>query len=100
MLATPDVILGVGVILAVNTLGLVLLAAKSDRVPPMLRISATSNPTGTSENAKVSVAVWPVDKLELLLLMLKLGAWVSAAVVFTLRVGLAPAPPELPAASK
>ena len=100
MLARPAVILGVGVNLAVNNLALVLLAAKSDRVPPVAAMSAASNPTGTSENAKVSVAVWPVDKLELLLLMDKVGALVSAAVVFTLRVGLAPAPPELPAASR
>ena len=81
------------------TLGLVLLTAKPDSVPPVLVMSVASKPTGTSEKVNFSVALSPIFRLVVLALIVKLGALVSVAVVLKLRLGLALPPAWFPAAS-
>ena len=75
-------------------MGLVVLTAKPDRVPPMRVMSDSIKPTGASLNVKVIVAVWPAIRLEAALVMARVGAAVS-----NVSVGVMPAPPVLPAAS-
>ena len=81
MLAVPELTLGVGVNWAVKIRGSMLFTTKPDNVPPLVVMSLASKPTGTSEKVKVKVALWPTRRLELLLLIVKLGALVSATVV-------------------
>ena len=75
-------------------MGLIVLTAKPDRVPPMRVMSDSIKPTGASLNVKVIVAVWPAIRLETPLVIARVGAAVSKE-----SVGVVPAPPALPAAS-
>ena len=56
--------------------------------------SAVVKPVTASEKVKVMVAVSPLFNVEALLVMARVGAWVSKV-----RDGVVPAPPLLPAAS-
>ena len=96
--ALPDAKLTVGVKVAVYTLVSVEDTASALRAPPVVVMSArTKLLTGSSLKVKVMVAVCPtfrVAPLTRLLDIARVGATVSMAMT-----GVAPAPPELPAAS-
>ena len=67
----------------------------AERVPPVTETSPDVNElTGSSEKVKVMEAVSPLFKVDALLVMARVGAWVSKV-----RDGVVPAPPLLPAAS-
>ena len=88
--------LGVGVKVAVRVRPEPVMA---ERVPPVTERSPVvpsqeKELSGSSEKVKVMVAVSPLFKVEALLVMARVGAWVSKV-----RDGVVPAPPLLPAAS-
>ena len=67
----------------------------AERVPPVTETSPEVNEVlGSSEKVKVMEAVSPLFNVEALLVMARVGAWVSKV-----RDGVVPAPPLLPAAS-
>ena len=73
---------------------LVLLTARALIAPPVVVMSLAAKPVGASLKVKVMVAVSPALTALALLVMARVGASVSI-----LMVGVAPAPPLLPAAS-
>ena len=73
---------------------LVLLTARALIAPPVVVVSLAAKPVGASLKVKVMVAVWPVARVEALLVIARVGASVSILIV-----GVVPAPPLLPAAS-
>ena len=92
MEAVPALVLADGVKMAVRVRPEPVVA---ERVPPVTETSPEVNEVlGSSEKVKVMVAVSPLFKVEALLVMARVGAWVSKV-----RDGVLPAPPLLPAAS-
>ena len=92
MEAVPALVLADGVKVAVRVRPEPVMA---ERVPPVTETSPEVNEVlGSSEKVKVMVAVSPLFKVEALLVMARVGAWVSKV-----RDGVVPAPPLLPAAS-
>ena len=92
MEAVPAFVLADGVKVAVRVRPEPVMA---ERVPPVTETSSDVNEVlGSSEKVKVMVAVSPLFKVEALLVMARVGAWVSKV-----RDGVVPAPPLLPAAS-
>ena len=67
----------------------------AESVPPETVTSLLENVVpGSSEKVKVMVAVSPLFKVDTLLVIVRVGAWVSKV-----RDGVLPAPPLLPARS-
>ena len=92
MEAVPALVLADGVKVAVRVRPEPVMA---ERVPPVTETSSDVNEVlGSSEKVKVMVAVSPLFNVEALLVMARVGAWVSKV-----RDGVVPAPPLLPAAS-
>ena len=60
-----------------------LLTARPLNVPPLMVISAAAKPVGASLKVKVMVAVWPVARVEALLVMARVGATVSILIVLS-----------------
>ena len=58
-----------------------MLTARPVSVPPVVVISAAAKPVGTSEKAKLMVAVWPAPRVLVLLLIETVGPTVSTVAV-------------------
>ena len=91
LLALPEAMFGVGVKVAVRVTPLPLRLLS---VPPMVLMSPSINPVGSSLKVKVMVAVSPILRVDTLLVIASVGARVSM-----LMLGLVPAAPLLAAAS-